>query len=90
MYVISDDSEGSGEWKEVNECTFTCSAHGNDKLCYDFYGAVDKENNGFLLKAYGFENDHTEPHTKLNRDGGGTAPVIDFDALEKLPSAKQQ
>jgi hypothetical protein len=46
------------------------------------YGASDGD--CFLLRNCGFTDEKTEYGTRFNRTGGGPAPDIDFDSLEKL------
>lgn len=73
-----------GEWKEITNATFTCDGTGEQGLRWDYSGSVDDANHGFILKNFGFSNDHTTENTKFSRKAGGTKPDIDFDALDKL------
>jgi hypothetical protein len=73
-----------GEWKEITGVTFSCDTNGQKMWRYDYSGAVDDTNHGFILKSFGFSNDHTSYGTKFTRKAGGTKPNIDLEALEKL------
>ncbi len=73
-----------GEWKEITNATFTCDGTGEQGLRWDYSGSVDDANHGFILKNFGFSNDHTPNNTTFSRKAGGTKPDIDFDALENL------
>lgn len=73
-----------GEWKEITNATFTCDGTGEQGLRWDYSGSVDDVNHGFILKNFGFSNDHTPNNTTFSRKAGGTKPNIDFDALENL------
>lgn len=71
-----------GSMVEITEATFTCDNTGRKGVRADMFGAV--RDGGFYLQNCGFINDKTEYRTKFNRPAGGSAPVIDFDALERL------
>jgi len=77
----------SGAWKEITEAKFSCDNTGQMGLRYDIYGKVSTDNKDFVLKSFGFFDEHTEYGTMFQRqpsvDGN---PVIDFDALENIPS----
>jgi len=73
-----------GEWKEITSATFTCDDTGINGLRWDYSGSVDDNNHGFILKDFGFTNDHTNNNTMLNRKAGGTKPDIDFSTLDNL------
>lgn len=73
-----------GEWKEITNATFSCDDTGVQGLRWDYSGSVDDANHGFILKNFGFSNDHTANNTTFSRKAGGTKPDIDFDALENL------
>lgn len=73
-----------GEWKEITNATFSCDDTGVQGLRWDYSGSVDDANHGFILKNFGFSNDHTANNTSFSRKAGGTKPDIDLDALENL------
>lgn len=73
-----------GEWKEITGASFTCDDTGNKGLRWDYSGFVDDANHGFILKSFGFTNEHTNNGTKFTRTVGGTMPDIDLNALENL------
>lgn len=73
-----------GEWKEITNATFTCDDTGVQGLRWDYSGSVDDVNHGFILKNFGFSNDHTLNNATFSRKAGGTKPNIDFDALDNL------
>lgn len=76
----------SGEWKEVTEAKFSCDGTGRAGLRYDYAGALSDDGAGFVLRSFGFFDDHTEYGTMLRRQTGSVAPEIDFEALEQIPS----
>lgn len=78
----------SGEWKEITSARFTCDGTGMQGLRYDCSGSVDKENCGFVLKSFGFTNDHTTYGEMFTRPSSGKAPDIDIKALESIPSVE--
>ena len=78
----------SGEWKEITGAKFSCDDTGRSGLRYDYSGSVDQANGGFVLKSFGFTDDHTDYGTMFTRSSGGTAPDIDLDALENIPSVE--
>lgn len=79
----------SGKWVEVTEAKFSCDDTGKTGMRYDYYGTYDGKTNSFVLKSFGFFDEHTEYGTRLKRQPTTTgAPVIDFAALEKIPSVK--
>lgn len=76
----------SGEWKEVTEAKFSCDGTGRSGLRYDYSGALNTGNDGFVLRSFGFSDEHTEYGTMFRRQSSGEAPVIDFEALDAIPS----
>lgn len=76
----------SGEWKEVTEAKFSCDGTGRSGLRYDYSGALNAGGDGFVLRSFGFSDEHTEYGTIFRRQASGTAPDIDFEALEAIPS----
>lgn len=75
-----------GEWKELTEGTFTHDATAGAGVRLDYAGGV--EDTQFFLKNCGFFNDSTPYKSQFTRQGGATAPEIDFKVLEAIPSAK--
>lgn len=79
----------SGTWKELTEAKFSCDNTGQMGLRYDIYGKVSTDNKDFVLQSFGFFDEHTEYGTMFQKqpsvDGN---PVIDFDALENIPSVE--
>ena len=71
-----------GSWQEVTSARFSCDNTGRTGMRGDLYGASDGD--CFLLRNCGFFDEKTEYGTRFTRTGGGSAPEIDFDALEKL------
>lgn len=78
----------SGEWREITDAQFTCDNTGAQGLRHDYSGYVDDENCGFVLKSFGFTNDHTEYGKMFTRKSIGKSPDIDISALEKIPSVE--
>lgn len=78
----------SGEWREITDAQFTCDNTGSQGLRHDYSGYVDDENCGFILKSFGFTNDHTEYGKMFTRKSIGKSPDIDISALEKIPSVE--
>lgn len=76
----------AGEWKEVTSGLFTHDATANAGVRMDYTGGA--EGNQFFLKNCGFFNESTPYRSAFKRQGGGTAPVVDFKALKEIPSAK--
>ena len=74
----------SGEWKEVTDATFSCDVCGRQMWRYDYSGALDDTNHGFILRSFGFTNNHTAYGTPFSRHATGIQPQIDLEALEKL------
>ncbi len=79
----------SGEWIELLDAKFTIDATGRAGMRHDLYGELDKESNSFMLRSFGFFDEHTEYGTmfsrKPNADG---APEIDLDKLEGIVSVE--
>ncbi len=74
-----------GNWYELTNGRFTCDATGGKRVRIDYTGGVTETRNAFFLKNCGFINENTPSGTPLVRlPSGRPAPVIDFDALEKL------
>ncbi len=74
--------DNNGNWYEVTESTFTCDNTGAKGIRTDFNGGV--KDNCFYLQNCGFVNETTPYGSKFKREAHGTAPVIDFEALDKL------
>ena len=73
----------AGEWRELTEGTFTYDATAAAGVRLDYAGGLSGEH-CFFLKNGGFFNENTTIRSKFTRKGNGTAPEIDFSALEKL------
>lgn len=78
----------SGDWKEITTAKFTCDNTGIQGLRYDCSGSVDEKNCGFVLKSFGFSDDHTDYGEYFTRAPSGKAPDIDIEVLEKIPSVE--
>jgi len=77
----------SGDWREITEAKFSMDDTGRSGIRYDVYGHVDKQTNSFVLKGFGFFDEHTEYGTVLKRETNSSGPPdIDFDALKNIPS----
>ncbi|MFR9523604.1 MAG: DUF3472 domain-containing protein [Rikenellaceae bacterium] len=74
----------SGEWREITDASFSCDTTGQNGYRYDYDGFVDQDQNAFVLRGFGFFDENTQPPKKFSRKANGTAPAIDFDALEAL------
>lgn len=75
-----------GKWIELTDGMFTHDATANAGVRMDFNGGTD--GNRFFLRNCGFFNESTPYKSVFKRQGGGTAPEIDFKALEAIPSAQ--
>ena len=78
-----------GTWKEVTQAKFTCDNTGKSGERVDYFGAVQGDE--LILKHCGFFSGFTEYGTMFTRASSGasgstsgSAPVIDFAALEAL------
>ena len=77
----------NGEWKEMTGAKFTCDNTGRMGMRYDIFGKVDAASNRFVLQSFGFFDEHTDYGTMFQRNPSSEgAPVIDFNALENIPS----
>ncbi|MBB4035482.1 hypothetical protein GGR21_001375 [Dysgonomonas hofstadii] len=77
----------SGEWKEITEAKFSMDDTGRNGIRYDVYGNVDQNTNSFVLKGFGFFDEHTAYGTILTRNSNSSGPPnIDFEALKNIPS----
>lgn len=72
-----------GQWTEVTDATFTHDATASAKVRLDYQGGQTSDNR-FYLKMGGFFNESVPMGTGFRRAPQGKAPVIDWDALEKL------
>lgn len=72
-----------GEWTELTDATFTHDATARARVRLDYQGGETKDNR-FYLKMGGFFNESVPMGTKFHRSPTGKAPVIDWEALEKL------
>ena len=76
----------SGEWKELLDAKFSIDATGRAGMRHDVQGELDKETNSFVLRSFGFFDDHTDYGTMFRREPSEEgAPDIDFEKLESLP-----
>ncbi|MBR8536270.1 DUF3472 domain-containing protein [Carboxylicivirga sediminis] len=71
----------TGKWYEVTSAKFTADATARDKARMDYAGGYVAGDDGFYLKNCGFFSEVSTLDVVHNRPAGGTAPVIDFDAL---------
>ena len=72
----------NGVWHEITDATFTCDGTGLSGVRTDMYGG---ENNGaFMLQNCGFFDQTTRYRSSFTRPATGSAPEIDFEALEAL------
>jgi FKBP-type peptidyl-prolyl cis-trans isomerase len=82
----------TGEWRGLNEATFSCDATGKALDRLDFGGGV--ENNSFYLWNGGFANTNTKYGEKLTRTGANQKPTIDLykniDSAAQTEKDKQQ
>lgn len=75
----------NGKAYELTEGTFTCDGTGNAGVRMDYAGGLSKDEKSFFLKNCGFFNEFVPAHTQFERKPSGkTAPMINFQALEKL------
>jgi hypothetical protein len=79
----------SGDWREITGASFSMDDTGRKGVRYDVYGTVDDTTGSFVLKGFGFFDEHTDYGTAMTRKSSSTgAPDIDFEALEKIPSVQ--
>lgn len=79
----------SSEWKELLDAKFTVDATGNAGMRYDYFGELDEESNSFVLRSFGFFDDHTDYGTTFKRKPSSEgAPNVDFKMLESIPSVE--
>ncbi|MDR2038694.1 MAG: DUF3472 domain-containing protein [Bacteroidales bacterium] len=71
------------QWRELTEVTFTYDATARAEKRMDYKGGLDGDK--FFMQNCGFFDDNTPLNSKFTRPAKGIAPVIDFDALEKIP-----
>lgn len=56
---------------------------------HDVNGEFDEETNSFILRSFGFFDDHTEYGTMFRREPNADgAPEIDIDMLESITSVE--
>ena len=79
----------SGKWKEILDAKFTIDATGRAGMRHDVNGEFDEETNSFILRSFGFFDDHTEYGTMFRREPNADgAPEIDIDMLESITSVE--
>jgi hypothetical protein len=77
----------SGNWEEILEAKFTIDATGRAGMRHDVYGELHEATNSFLLRSFGFFDEHTNYGTMFKRKPtANVAPDIDFEMLESIPS----
>ncbi len=67
------------QWVELTKIKFTADATARKESRMDYAGGVD--GNRFFLKNCGFFSETTTIDSYFEREGGGEAPVINFDDL---------
>ncbi len=72
-----------GKWTSLTDATFTHDATAGAGVRLDYQGGETKDNR-FYLKMGGFFNESVPMGTRLHCEPTGTAPEIDWDALEQL------
>lgn len=72
-----------GVWREMTGSMFTYDATAAAGVRKDYAGGVTAQGD-FFLKNCGFFDQNTPYRAKFTRPDKKTAPVIDFEALEKL------
>lgn len=72
----------NGVWHEITDATFTCDGTGLSGVRTDMYG--DENNGAFMLQNCGFFDQTTRYRSSFTRPATGSAPEIDFEALEAL------
>jgi len=72
------DTEGN--WNESTSAKFTTDNTGASGVRFDYDGG--SEGDHFFLRNCGFFSDNEIPNTTFTRTANGTAPNIDFSALE--------
>lgn len=79
----------SGEWIELLDAKFTIDATGQAGMRHDVYGEIDEGTNSFVLRSFGFFDEHTEYGTTFRRKPNGDgAPDIDLEGLEGMPTVE--
>lgn len=77
----------SGEWQEVLSAKFSMDNTGREGLRYDVYGEVDDVSNSFMLKSFGFFDEHGVYGSMHRRKPSKLGvPCVDIEALELIPS----
>ncbi len=74
------------KWREVTNARFTYDATARAGMRTDYRGGLSGE--GFYLQNCGFFDENTALNAEFIRPEKGVPPVIDFNALEKLPDFK--
>ena len=78
----------TGEWQEVLEAKFSIDNTGRLGLRSDVYGGVDENNNSFILKSFGFFDEHSMYGTiNIRKPSKQGTPNINIEELENIPSA---
>lgn len=72
-----------GKWTRLTEAKFTHDATAKAKMRLDYQGG-EAPDNKFYLKMGGFFNENVPLGTMFYCQPVGEAPVIDFEALEKI------
>lgn len=73
-----------GEWRPINQATFTYDATAAAGVRLDYQGGVVSNLSAFYLKMGGFFDGATPLRSKFERTPSATMPKIDFEQLEKL------
>lgn len=75
----------NGKAYELTEGFFTCDKTASSGVRTDYTGGLSEDGKSFFLKNCGFFNEMTPGHTRFERQPSGKpAPLINFEALEKL------
>ncbi len=72
-----------GKWTRITDGMFTHDATASAKVRLDYQGGKTDDNR-FYLKMGGFFDESVPMGTKFKCEPSGTAPEIDWEALEKL------
>lgn len=75
-----------GEWKELNDATFTYDNTAAAQVRVDYAGGVKGDK--FFLRNCGFFNENVPYRSKFTRQAGGNQPEIDLDALKTIEKKK--
>lgn len=75
----------SGKAYEITEGFFSCDETARSGVRTDYSGGLTEDEKSFVLKNCGFFEGMTPDHTRFERKSSGkSAPMINFEALEKL------